>query len=203
MTPVIHSISVKTLDEQHLSAIVDIHQSVLGYTLNSQLGKAHLASMYSYMARSPGCCVLVAFDGETPIGLISGAVDFDQVRLGLLREFTPQKWATILLAMVKNPLLIGEWIKSSVVGKPVFFSKDIVNAILTTIAIKIDWQRRRIGKLLIGSLEEYFLSQRVKVYRLDTLVSNDEARSFYKKIGFQEVERRADSVVLIKRIINQ
>lgn len=197
------SILVTSPQETDIPAVVDIHQSVLGYTFNSQMGRMHLAAMYRSMLTSPDCCVQVAYEGATPIGLVSGTLDVDRTRREIIKNFALRNWINMLLVLIRKPSLIDEWIKGNAIGKPVHVANRPVTAFLSTIAIRSDRQAMGVGGRLIHALEEFFLQRGVEIYRLDTLCTNNGARSFYARLGFREIEQRADSVVLVKRIAKQ
>jgi len=196
----LNSISVRVPDEKEIPQIVDIHRSELAYTLNSQMGSSHLAALYLTMLESPDCWVLAAFDENFPVGLVSGSLDMEKVKTEILRNFSAVNWMNLLFRFIRNPLLIQEWRRGVLIGKPVRTLGQPVNAILTTIAVRKDHQRMGIGERLIQALEDEFLRRGVDIYRLDTTLANTGSRAFYKRLGFRELEQRSDSVVLIKRI---
>ncbi len=193
-------ITVREFEPQDLKATVSIHRATLGYTLNSCLGESHLAAMYSNMAQQRGAYVGVALQGDQRVGIVSGTVDLDQARAQLLRSFAVSHWLFILSRMLLHPVLLREWWNGNVIGRPVYDGGIEVRAILTTIAVDPACQGQGIGRRLVEALETYFAQHAVPIYRLDTLVENQQARDFYRRIGFTEVATRADSVVLIKRI---
>lgn len=196
------SIDIQPLDAQFLKEIVRLHRTVLGYTLNSQLGDEHLASIYQHMAQNPKGFVRVALVAGKPVGVISGTTDIDGMKAILFRSLNPGRFGQILIRMLKNPFLLAEFYKGSLIGRPVQVQSEPIPAILTTIAIDPEFQGLGIGAKLVFALEDFFRAQRIPFYRLDTLLSNHSARKFYQKLGFQEFETRADSVILLKSLKN-
>jgi ribosomal protein S18 acetylase RimI-like enzyme len=193
---------IQPLEENFLGEVVRIHRAVLGYTLNSQLGAEHLAFMYLQMFKNARSFVGVALLSGQPVGLVSGTTDMDGIKAVLLNSLKPRQFGNIIAHLLKKPSLLVEFYKSSLIGRPIHVNGEPVTAILTTIAIEPQFQGLGIGKKLVFSLEYFFRSQNIQNYRLDTLIRNQSAREFYKKLGFQEVHTRADSVVIVKGLEN-
>jgi GNAT superfamily N-acetyltransferase len=196
------TIVIQPLEDKFLREVVRIHRAVLGYTLNSQLGDEHLASIYRQMSKNTGGFVGVAFVSGQPVGLVSGTTDMDEMKAILLKSLKPGQFGNIIAHLIKNPSLFMEFYKNSVISRPIRINGELITAILTTIAIDPRFQGLGIGKKLVFALENFFRSQNIQNYRLDTLVGNQSAREFYKNLGFQEVQTRADSVVIIKGLKN-
>jgi GNAT superfamily N-acetyltransferase len=194
------TITIQPFTQTNGGDVVRIHQDVLGYTVNSLLGRAHLASIYSVMAQEKRCYVGVAQVATCPVGVVSGALNLNETTQLMWHSLTPIRAARILLGLAKKPALIAEIRKSQVIARPVRIGAETVEAILTTIAIAKPDQGKGIGKILVQSLEAYFVQNGVHTYRLDTLIENHGARRFYQAAGFVEVETRLDSIILIKRI---
>ena len=173
---------------------------MLGETLNSQLGAAHLAFIYRQMAADPTSYVGVAWlDGQVA-GVVSGTLNAEGLKRRFLRRLSLPLALNLVLRLLKTPTLLAEFRKSDEIGAPVIFAGQPLPAILTTIAVAPRLQGRGVGAGLVTALESFFVSQGVSAYYLDTLLSNLPARAFYRQLGFRELETRADSVILVKRI---
>ena len=190
---------VRLLQDQYLDAIVTIHRAVLGYTLNSRLGRAHLAHLYHAMSRDSDCYVGVALSQDRPVGVVSGSLDLERAESRLFRSIGFGPWANIVWQVLRSPSLVREWRKGQAIGRPVYRDRERVAAILTTLAVDPRCQRVGIGRQLISELEAFFAARNVHCYRLDTLADNRAAREFYRKAGFEELEQREDSIVLVKK----
>ncbi|MFH1445958.1 MAG: GNAT family N-acetyltransferase [Chloroflexota bacterium] len=197
------SVVVKPLEEKYLDKVVRIHQDVLGYTFNSRLGYNHLAFMYRIMARFDEAYVRVAFVEDQPVGVISGTLDVDKTRSVIFRSFKRSQWMNLAKHLLKRPSLIAEWWKGNMIGRTVYFEGFPVKAILTTIAIDPKHQGKGIGKCMVNALESYFKLRNIQYYLLDTLSKNIGAREFYKSLGFQQVEIRADSIIFVKGLFDR
>ena len=196
------SIDILPLEKQFLKEIVRLHRAVLGYTLNSQLGEEHLSIIYYQMSQNPKGFVRVALVAGKPVGVISGTIDMDGMKNALLSSINPMRFGRILARLLKNPFLFAEFCKSSVIGRPVRAQGESIPAILTAIAIAPEFQGLGIGTKLVFALEDFFRTQHLQFYRSDTLRNNHSAREFYRKLGFQELENRTDSVILLKALKN-
>ncbi len=197
------SLQIKPLEERYHKDIVRIHQRVLGYTFNSRLGPDHLSFIYRIMAQHDKSYVGVAVLDDQPVGVISGTVDMDEAKTQMMSSFKLQQWANLVFHVLKEPSLIAEWWKGNTIGQEVNFEGEIVHPILTAIAVDPAFHGKGIGRQLVHGLECFFRQKGIHNYRLDTLITNDGARAFYKSLGYQEIETRADSVIYIKRMQNE
>lgn len=191
---------IKSLEEKHLKGVVRIHQNVLSYSFNSHLGSEHLSFMYRTMAQHDESYVGVALLDDQPVGVISGTLDMDKIKILLLNSFKPQQWASLVLHVLGQPYSIREWWKGNIIGRPLNFEGTTVQPVLTTIAVDSSFHGKGIGRQLVYGLECFFKQKSIRYYRLDTLITNYGAREFYKCLEFQQVETRADSVIYIKRV---
>jgi ribosomal protein S18 acetylase RimI-like enzyme len=197
------SLQIKPLEENDLERVVQIHQNVLGYTFNSRLGFDHLSFLYRTMAQDDESYVRVALIDNQPAGVVSGTLDMDKIKASMLSSFKFQQWANLILHVLGQPSLIHEWWKGNRIGRSVYFEREPVQPILTAIAVDPRCQGKGVGKCLVRDLERFFRRRNIKVYRLDTLIENSRARKFYESLGFQQVETRADSIVFVKKIVDE
>jgi Acetyltransferase (GNAT) domain len=197
------SLQIKPITENDLEHVVQIHQNVLSYTFNSRLGLDHLSFLYRTMAQDDKSYVGVASMNNKPVGVVSGTLNMDKIKFSMLSSLKLQQWANLLLRVLGQPSLIQEWWKGNVIGRPVYFDGEPVQPILTAIAEDASHQGKGVGKCLVNDLELFFRRNTIKYYRLDTLIENSNARKFYESIGFQQVAIRADSIVLVKKIVDE
>lgn len=195
-------LSIEPLREHNLVEVIHLHRAVLGYTLNSQLGEAHLAFIYQQMAQDPHSFVGVArLNGQT-VGVVSGTIDPGKLKSRFLKFIRPKLALNLLARLTQNPGLLREFQKGDQIGGPVKINGQTIQAILTTIAVNPSFQGGGIGASLVSALEEFFRERGIEYYHLDTLLSNHSARAFYQKLGFEAHETRADSVIFIKGLKN-
>jgi ribosomal protein S18 acetylase RimI-like enzyme len=197
------SLQITPLEEQYLKDVVRIHRHVLGYTFNSRLGPDHLAFLYRAMAQAEDSYVGVALIDDQPVGVVSGTLDMDKIKMSMLSSFKLRQWGYLLLRLLGQPSLIHEWWKGNIIGRSVYFERKLIQPILTAIAVDSGYQGQGVGKCLVHDLERFFTRKNIVYYRLDTLIENSSARKFYEHLGFQQVEMRADSIVFVKKISDE
>ncbi len=183
-----------------LPDVVRIHRDALGYTLNSRLGDAHLMRLYSQMSKDSESYVGVAVVEGRPAGVVSGTLNEDRLKARLLGSLPPSALLTVLAELVRHPGLIGAWLQSLSIARPVYHEGKRVEAVLTALAVDARFRGRGLAKELIAALERYFSARQVGIYRLDTLITNQPAQSLYAGLGFIEVARRAGSAILVRMI---
>jgi GNAT superfamily N-acetyltransferase len=188
------------LTEDLIQDVVGIHRGGLGYTVNSRLGSAHLAFLYREMARDPTSYVGVAMVDGRPAGIVSGTLDEDTLKSNLLKSMSGPTLAGLATRLLLRPWLILQWLQSVIIALPVYHQRQEVIAVLTALAVDPGFQGRGVGRKLVGALEEFFGANKVGKYRLDTLGTNQRALKFYSDLGFTEVARRTDSVILVRTI---
>jgi ribosomal protein S18 acetylase RimI-like enzyme len=193
-----HSITVQHLEEDQLEDVITVHNKVLGYTLNSRLGPEHLRLLYSTMLKNPNCFVGVAQIDSKIVGFISGTLNIESTKSMFFRSISIGHLFRIISHFLLHPSLVVNYWHGTQIEKPVFYKGTVVEPILTTIGVDDAYQGLGIGRKLVKNLEQFFLHKGVSVYRLDTLLSNQNARKFYASLGFVEVAERADSVVFVK-----
>lgn len=183
-----------------LEELARLHEQVLGYTLNSRIGEDHLATLYGVMAREKnGYVGAVLFDGELA-GFVSGALEMDAVKNAMFRAMTFTQWLNLGFYFLSHPFALQDLQNGMQISRPVMYEGCRVDAVLSTIGVSRKFQGRGLGRRLVLSLENFFQRNGVNVYHLDTLISNRTARSFYAGLGFVEIESRADSVILAKKM---
>ena len=195
------SIRVVPLQEEFLDDVVRIHLSGLGYTMNSRLGKEHLALLYRFMARDSQCYAGVALLNGQPVGVVSGTIDAGVLNSKLLKEMPTGKIVLLALRFLAAPWLLYELGKSMIIARPVFHQGKQVSAVLTTLSVDPEVRARGIGTYLVAALERSFAQGGIQSYRLDTVLKNRTAREFYRRLGFCEIGKRADSMVYLKVIV--
>lgn len=196
----ISPITVRPLGDDLVDRVVRIHQTGLGYTVNSRLGHSHLAFLYRKMADDPQSFVGVATVDGQPMGIVSGTLDEDRLKARLISSMSASLLVSMCAKIVFRPALMWQWVQGMIIARPIYHGQMKVNAVLTAIAVDDSHQGHGVGRVLVNALEGYFASKDVKAYRLDTLATNRRALSFYAGLGFTEVARRAGSVVLVHSV---
>ena len=193
-------IRIQPLRSELLDEVIVIHQSGLGYTLNSRLGSRHLAYLYDSMQRDKDSHVGVALADGRPVGVVSGTLNAERLKSMLMRSMPLDRLAAIAVRLVFQPWLIVEWMSERATGAPLQHKGAEIAAELTTIAVDGSFQGLGVGRQLVDDLEQFFSRRHITSYRLETLVENTAARAFYGRLGFVESARRGKSIVLCKAV---
>ncbi|MBI5876064.1 MAG: GNAT family N-acetyltransferase [Chloroflexi bacterium] len=170
-----------------VEGIARLHRTVLGYTLNGELGEAHLRRLYRGLLISPHGVLFRAHDtdadGQPVVGFVSGADDAAALQVDLIR--TPGTRIALSLAwgLVRRPWLVGKLITQTLINRPVLHQGSIVTATLTTVGVRPDYGRRGIGHQLVQALQAAFRARGVRAFHLNTLNTNTYARAFYRELG--------------------
>jgi len=196
----VSTISISPLRAGDIEAVARLHAAELRYSFNSQLGPAHLAEIYRAMLGDPGSYVGVAWDGNIPAGVVSGTLDSHALKQAVLRAFGlggKVRMAGRLLLHPRAVLALVEGMKSR---PPVKVAEQEVKACLTAIAVAASHRRMGLAAKLTNALEEFFRTNKVRYYWLETILENERARAFYRKQGFDELAAQGRIVVLTKHI---
>jgi ribosomal protein S18 acetylase RimI-like enzyme len=193
-------IEIRRLTADLLDDVVAIHMAGMGYSLNAQLGPDHLRYLYTRMANDPTCYVGVAVADSRPAGVLSGSVDATKFSSRLMRTMPIGRLARTAIHFALRPKLIGLWLRGNAIAQPVRIENAEIVAVLTTIVVSERAQGRGLGRALVAAFEDFLLGEAIFRYRLDTKIENEAAAKFYRSLGFIEVARRADSIVLTKEL---
>ncbi len=150
------------------------------------------------MKKDPQSFVGVAMQGKTVLGVVSGTLDEGALKARLLGSMSVSSLLAFGARLVLTPKFWIPWFQSLIVAMPLEHHGRQIRAVLTALAVSGAQRGRGIGRELVGALEGFYRGHGVGVYRLDTLQTNVNALGFYRGLGFQEVARRAGSVVLTK-----
>jgi ribosomal protein S18 acetylase RimI-like enzyme len=192
--------AVRRLTPEMLDEVVRIHLAGMGYTLNAQLGEDHLKYLYLSMTADPECYAGVAHVDGAPVGVVSGAIDGARLSSRLLREMPATRQVRTGIQMALRPSMIRLWLQGNSIARPVSTESGEVRAVLTAIVVAPGVQGRGIGRALVAAFEGFLREAGVPAYRLDTQIRNARAMQFYHDLGFAEVARRADSIILVRNL---
>ncbi len=191
-------INIRKLRSEDIPAVVVLHRKAISYSLNARLGKRHLSRIYKFVNKSEIAVVNIAeIDGKV-VGAISATINSEKLSTEIIKSFSQK----LLLAtnLIIRPWLLYNVLEQYQLSLPVIYDNLLINSCLASIAVAPEYRGQGIGKKLVASVEDYFKSQNIKFYRLDTFKTNTNAQAFYKKLGFVELKRKMRSCILIKAI---
>ena len=181
--------------------VVNIHREAIGYSLNARLGSRHLSHIYACVLNSDSAIVNVIEVDGIMVGVVSATTNPDKLSAEIKKSLSFKQKLLLAVSFVIRPWLIYNLWEHFRLSPPVVYKNILINACLTAIAVKPQYRGKGLGKALIDSVENYFRSQDVECYRLDTFKTNKNARRFYNKLGFVEIGEIGRNIILVKEII--
>ena len=163
--------------------ITRLHRMVLGYTLNAELGDAHMQRLYRGLLRSAHGVVMAAHLEDELIGFVSGTDEGARLQQDLIRTPGTRILLSLLLGLLHRPWLIGKLLTQLMVNRPLIYQNEIVRAELLTLGVHPRWSRRGIGGQLARAFSKELRRRGVKYFHLNTMSTNTHARAFYQNMG--------------------
>jgi len=193
-------VHVRPAESADVEATARLHQLVLGYTLNAELGQGHLRRLYRALLRSQRGIVLIASvdDGASQrsgnlastqriIGFVSGTDDAQRLQADLIQTPGTRILLSLMLGLATHPWLVGKLMTQVLINRPVVHRGNVVQASLLTMGVQPDFGRRGIGAQLVQALGTEFRRRGVKYFHLNTKNKNEHARAFYEHLGGQRL----------------
>lgn len=193
-------IEICSLREEFLPEIIRIHRLGLAYSPHSRLGDAHLALLYRTMEADPKSFVHVALVDGKPVGAMTGTLDEDGLKSKMLHAMPIAQLFTTIGRLVLQPILIVHILQGMIIDRPVYYQQRRIDAMLNSLAVDPGHEGRGVARALFAAAEGFFLEHGQNAYHLATLATNQRARRLYEWLGFFLVYRRADSVILLRKI---
>ncbi len=191
-------INIRKLKKEDIPLVVDFHRKAIKKSLNTRLGKKHLAKVYDSVRNSNLAIVnIVEVDGKIS-GVISATTNQKKLSAEIIKTFSQKLLFAINLII--RPWLLYNVFEHFRMTSSVVFNNVLVNACLTSIVVTPESRGKGLGEKLIASVETFFKSQNINCYKLDTFKTNAIARTFYKKLKFIEIGKVGKNVVLVKEI---
>jgi GNAT superfamily N-acetyltransferase len=197
------AVSLRIMDITDINPIVDIHHAALSDSLNSQLGLKHLAFIYTTMLKDPHSIIVVAHVENCPVGVVSASLNPAHLKQLIHKALNFIQWTKLACHFIREPKLMLYWHEHSKLDKSVYYNHEIVDSCLTAIAVDPEYRRFGIGRMLVARIETYFKHHGRRAYRLDTRASNSVSRLFYQCMGFVEIEKRGNNIILVKDLMHE
>lgn len=188
---------VVTFRPIHISEVVQLHSTVLGYTLNAKIGTWFLKKLYhtTITANNNGTGFVYIEDNKV-LGFVTLCSDYEQLNASIMSSISfPEKMKLgwyFLTHFWTVPTLI----------KRQLFSRYIARNLpqpypsILTLGVAEHQQGKGIGKQLMEHVKQHYAASNVRNYYLDTEISNDAALQFYQKLGFREIANVYGNVIM-------
>lgn len=197
--PAPRALTVRPLRDADLPAVVTLHRRRLGYSLNSRLGRGHLAELYHFVGGMSDAAVRVAEVDGVVVGVVSAALAPERVMRDFLMSRSPAGLVRLGLRVLGHPGALVEAWTTRALARPVRWHGHAVEPCLTAIAVDEQAIRAGIGRALVAAVADFCREQGRPTFRLDTRADNVDARAFYRRLGFVEVETRGANIILVKQ----
>lgn len=170
-------------DKKIIPVIADIHIKTFKGFFLTFLGRGFLKLLYSSFVRFPKSDLIVAFEGDTPVGFIAYSEDMSGLyKYMIKRKLIPFMWYS-LLAFIRKPKVFLRLFRALL--KPAETKREDKYVELSSIGISPDKKGKGIGSALISYLKNEVDFTEFKYIALETdAVDNDAANGFYVKNGF-------------------
>jgi|SRR5262249_33985972 len=171
----------------YFQEVAHLHETELQAGLLAKLGAPFLADFYDYLARDPGCVLLVALEGDMVIGFVSGTYDIGK----FYQRFILRRGLKLAARMI--PYLLSNRSLSTIASiRRYMLSRDTTQlpvSELTSLAVHPGTRRKGVGKMLFAALQEHFRSRGVEAFQVTAAVTQPAALRFYPTLGAKFVTK--------------
>ena len=166
-----------------IEKIVDIHMSTFAGFFLTFMGRGFLNQMYSSYCNHENSGLLVALEGEDPVGFLAYSGDMSGLYKHMLKtRFIQFAWYS-LGAFLRKPKAFMKIIRAFL--KPGESKREEAYVEISSIGVKPETKSKGIGSKLISILKESVDFSKYEYINLETDAENNEAANkFYLKNGF-------------------
>jgi len=171
-------VRVYLADVTDIGIITALHRSQIPWGLLSGLGEAAVARFYRVLITSGIGFVVLAKDGEGPVGFASAVTDWPRFS----RAFRHAPWSAV-------PLLVRAWSgrrwRRLLETRRYVTASQLPRAELASIALAPAARGRGLGRALVAAVLAELGRRGVTAVRVTTAADNVEARRLYEGAGFR------------------
>ena len=175
--------SIKPKEKEIIDQVAELHKkSFVGFFL-SQLHPGFLRQLYKSFVVHKKSDLLVAFDGNKPVGFLAYSSATTRIYWFMLwRYFLPFVWYSFL-SFLKKPSIFFKMF--SALRMPITHKRDHSYIKIFSIGVEDDYRVRGIGTELINELKRQTDFSKYNYITLETDANdNDTANNFYLTNGF-------------------
>ena len=186
---------------RHCTAVANLHLNYLRTSFQGRAGRELLVAYYRAVVEGLGACGFVAEDSnQTVAGFVCGVWAPGLVRRTMLRRQWPRLlfWGAVQAAL--HPTMVGNRLR----GSETMTDPDSGYE-LRPIVVAPDARGSGLAAELVARLVLDARSRGYDYLHLFTEADNDPANTFYRRIGFREVEivKRSDLVYIRYQLATQ
>lgn len=182
---------VKTANIKEIDAISSLHMTALPCTINSMVGKSHLATIYNATFRIDPKSISTIRENDKILGVISHTPNFRELESKLFWNLGFTYYLNFFVFLLSHlPLIRGFVNRISFFRELKIQGLDIYPWIMT-LAIDTNTRGKGLGSILLSSLK-------YKKVFVDTSASNQKVINFYQKNGFKSICQIGGSQILCR-----
>jgi len=167
--------------DHHFREAARLHKTELQAGLLAKFGVEFLTGFYHYVARDPGCILLVAIDNGRVVGFVSGTYDIGK----FYHRFVLRQGIKLAVHLV--PYLLRRRSLSPVASIRHYLTSRVTSHLpvseLTSLAVDPGAQRRGVGKKLFTALQGHFRSRGIEAFQVTAAETQTAALRFYPALG--------------------
>jgi ribosomal protein S18 acetylase RimI-like enzyme len=193
-------IQFQPLTVNQVEEAVRLHRASLDYSINSRLGPGHLSYLYAALLQDETCLVVAAVGEGKVLGVVSAVLDPDLLKKRLFASMPLRHWIALAGRAAFQPKIWLEWLRNRQLDQPVRYKGQLIKPCLTAIAVQPSTRRAGLGRALVEAVDGFVRQHSHPFYHLDTRANNQAARSFYRHLGFVELEQRGRDVIFVRKL---
>ena len=170
-------------NEKYLEQIVAIHMGTFEGFFLTFLGKGFLKTLYRGFLEHQDSDLIIALDGETPVGFLAYSKNLSAFYKWLIRHKLVQFAWYSFLAVFRNPKALIRLVRAFTYPSMTKSNQPFVE--LSSIGVLKHNKSKVVGSLLIQALVDKFRNSEFEYIKLETdRINNEMANYFYQKNGF-------------------
>jgi ribosomal protein S18 acetylase RimI-like enzyme len=186
------------LAREHVPQVAQLHGSCFSHNFSTTMGEAFLRNYFIGLCDSKLSCSFVYIQNGKVVGYITGGVNARQN----MRNVIKHRWPHFILAAIRNlfahPILLIR--RGTTLIRHYFFSNKSNFYSYSTGGIEyIAVDKNYLGKGIAEALMRQFITEmqnrNIEAIRLGVEKENHRARTFYKKMGFQQINLEGTSFI--------
>ncbi|MEE0957811.1 MAG: GNAT family N-acetyltransferase [Ruminococcus sp.] len=171
-------------EKDALNTVVDLHLLTFKGFFLSSMDRGFLYCMYRSMCEFEDSTVLMAFDGDRPIGFIAYVTNISNLyKYMIQRHLLTFGWHSFL-AFLRKPSICAKLFRA--LKMPSTTKRNVRTVKLSSIGVDPEYRKHGVGSKLITEMKNNTDFDIIDYITLETdAVDNDHANAFYKKNEFR------------------